>query len=500
MSLDTSKCSSGGGGAGGPEEDVEGEDKQGLLRPSGLHGGGNISGSSSGSTAVSGGTSSATASFNIASTIQPHPSTAGFSQLKEDSDDESVSGGEDSGEDGEDHESTGTNGDERKISKKFTSYLSRKLSQMGGGAVAQTRPESANASPAKFNHLSPDQETDQQVSHAEPRTGVAADSFSRLPVASHDLPTPSTVPTSPLPPTGTTSDTNNQQQSTLASKTPNKYSQQNVSLTHPLLPHQQQNQGQGGEERQLPAPSSPTNQSPHVVIQVASSNKSSASGTAAAAGSRSLTSSGSCQSRAAAASAVAASSSKPPSRGSQASSSKPDPDCFSWQFLCGPNPKKAVAATLLFLTIWASLSIGFVLLKTVSVIEKELDYMKSEYVDLRTKFKEHKKSTDQEIMALKRLLHSSSGTTIGGNYLPPTPSDRRHFSDENLEGGGCKTEGGVRCLFPFVYKGGNKTDCVQNWGDRKPWCATSLDDKGQFVSSMTDNSNWDYCDFSTGCT
>ena len=28
MSLDTSKCSSGGGGAGGPEEDVEGEDKQ----------------------------------------------------------------------------------------------------------------------------------------------------------------------------------------------------------------------------------------------------------------------------------------------------------------------------------------------------------------------------------------------------------------------------------------------------------------------------------------
>ena len=53
-------------------------------------------------------------------------------------------------------------GDERKISKKFTSYLSRKLSQMGGGAVAQTRPESANASPAKFNHLSPDQETDQQ--------------------------------------------------------------------------------------------------------------------------------------------------------------------------------------------------------------------------------------------------------------------------------------------------------------------------------------------------
>ena len=28
MSLDTSKCSGGGGGAGGLEEDVEGEDKQ----------------------------------------------------------------------------------------------------------------------------------------------------------------------------------------------------------------------------------------------------------------------------------------------------------------------------------------------------------------------------------------------------------------------------------------------------------------------------------------
>ena len=56
--------------------------------------------------------------------------------------------------------------------------------------------------------------------------------------------------------------------------------------------------------------------------------------------------------------------------------------------------------------------------------------------------------------------------------MPPTPSDSRHFSDENWEGGGCKTEGGVRCLFPFVYKGVNKTDCVQNWGDRKPWCAT----------------------------
>ena len=73
--------------------------------------------------------------------------------------------------------------------------------------------------------------------------------------------------TSPILLSGTTSDTNNQQQSTLGSKAPNNYSQQNVSLTHPLLPHQQQNQGQGGEERQLPAPSSPTNQSPHVVIQ-----------------------------------------------------------------------------------------------------------------------------------------------------------------------------------------------------------------------------------------
>ena len=55
---------------------------------------------------------------------------------------------------------------------------------------------------------------------------------------------------------------------------------------------------------------------------------------------------------------------------------------------------------------------GSTFVQQVSVIEKELDYMKSEYVDLRTKFKEHKKSTDQEIMALKRLLHSSSGTTM----------------------------------------------------------------------------------------
>ena len=64
------------------------------------------------------------------------------------------------------------------------------------------------------------------------------------------------------------------------------------------------------------------------------------------------------------------------------------------------------------LYVWPFFAPGSIIVQQVSVIEKELDYMKSEYADLRTKFKEHKKSTDQEIMALKRLLHSSSGTTM----------------------------------------------------------------------------------------
>ena len=50
---------------------------------------------------------------------------------------------------------------------------------------------------------------------------------------------------------------------------------------------------------------------------------------------------------------------------SKSSSGRTDQDCFSWKFLCGPNPKKAIMGTLLFLAIWASLSIGFNLLKEV---------------------------------------------------------------------------------------------------------------------------------------
>ena len=117
-------------------------------------------------------------------------------------------------------------------------------------------------------------------------------------------------------------------------------------------------------------------------------------------------------------------------------------------------------------------------------------------------FKEHSKSTDRQIMNLKRQLNREVVSTPDSHHLEPTaPGPKSQEGQEEAKGQRpCLTDEGQACIFPFNYDGEAKTSCIQKWSDRKPWCPTKTDGEGNFVSSISDNSNWGYCDFSTNCT
>ena len=137
-------------------------------------------------------------------------------------------------------------------------------------------------------------------------------------------------------------------------------------------------------------------------------------------------------------------------------------------------------------------------------MEDEIQFMKSEYQDLKTKFREHRKSTHRDILDLRRQLGRMGG---GGSSEVSVHSTAEHHAaaatpPEAAAGAPsqCMTEGGKVCILPFTYEGESKTACVQKWSDRKPWCPTKVDAEGKFVSSLSDNSSWDYCDFNTNCS
>jgi len=55
---------------------------------------------------------------------------------------------------------------------------------------------------------------------------------------------------------------------------------------------------------------------------------------------------------------------------------------------------------------------------------------------------------------------------------------------------GCHTEGGEKCIFPFYYDEERFTSCRQTWKDRKPWCATRVDENSKYID---DSTAWDWC-------
>merc|ERR1711955_136540 len=63
---------------------------------------------------------------------------------------------------------------------------------------------------------------------------------------------------------------------------------------------------------------------------------------------------------------------------------------------------------------------------------------------------------------------------------------------ERRSPGGCKTEGGKLCTFPFIYRGKKYNECTA-FHNTVPWCATTT------LKDWSFNGNWGNCDCSS-CT
>ena len=49
------------------------------------------------------------------------------------------------------------------------------------------------------------------------------------------------------------------------------------------------------------------------------------------------------------------------------------------------------------------------------------------------------------------------------------------------------TDGGQRCIFPFIYNGKTYRNCTEPSGyQNRPWCAETLTDENEYH-------DWDYC-------
>ena len=53
----------------------------------------------------------------------------------------------------------------------------------------------------------------------------------------------------------------------------------------------------------------------------------------------------------------------------------------------------------------------------------------------------------------------------------------------------CKTLQGTLCVFPFVFRGQEITECVSGSPNTLPWCPTQIDSYGEIVGSQ-----WGNCD------
>ena len=127
MKMSVSEAGGGGGGGGASGDQA---DQEGLLSPDAPAAAASTVVVASAPVSTS---SSSTSAFNISTSLQP-PSAAGFSQLREDSDDEDMDGGAD-----ETRRSSAGKG------SKLSTYLTRKLSKMG-----KHRPDgSSSPSPAR---------------------------------------------------------------------------------------------------------------------------------------------------------------------------------------------------------------------------------------------------------------------------------------------------------------------------------------------------------------
>ena len=53
----------------------------------------------------------------------------------------------------------------------------------------------------------------------------------------------------------------------------------------------------------------------------------------------------------------------------------------------------------------------------------------------------------------------------------------------------CKTLEGTPCVFPFMFRGLEVTECISGSPRTLPWCATQIDSYGEIVGSQ-----WRNCD------
>merc|ERR1712110_1206763 len=56
---------------------------------------------------------------------------------------------------------------------------------------------------------------------------------------------------------------------------------------------------------------------------------------------------------------------------------------------------------------------------------------------------------------------------------------------ENIDDIVCRTIGGPRpdnpCVFPFIFQGENRTECIEGRLRPKPWCATKVDESNNYI-------------------
>ena len=77
---------------------------------------------------------------------------------------------------------------------------------------------------------------------------------------------------------------------------------------------------------------------------------------------------------------------------------------------------------------------------------------------------------------------SNATTSITITTSKPSPS-------------GCKTQNGAACVFPFIYKGVEYSECtnVGNIVGSTPWCSTVTDEDENYIDLPINFVTWGYC-------
>merc|ERR1712110_238583 len=85
------------------------------------------------------------------------------------------------------------------------------------------------------------------------------------------------------------------------------------------------------------------------------------------------------------------------------------------------------------------------------------------------------------------LLSVIRSKTAFGKPSSPEYEEYAEYPEfpENIDDIVCRTIGGPRpdnpCVFPFIFQGENRTECIEGRLRPKPWCATKVDESNNYI-------------------